>query len=87
MPAMPPGYPQPQKPAVVPDRTPWWVYLEDILILLAIASLWPTVFRMRGPVVFLIQGIALVTLLVIFVLRLRRMLAARRKAEDDARRL
>ena len=68
-------------------RSPWYVYVEDALILLAILALWPTVLRKQGPWTQAIQIVTLAVLVVIGVVRIRRIFAARRKAEDDARRL
>jgi len=63
----------------------YWV--EDILILAAIVTLWPTVLRMSGTWVLAMQIPALIVMLVIMVARGRRLMAARRQAEEDARRL
>ena len=67
--------------------TPWRVYVEDALIVLAIPVLWLTVLRMSGPLVIGIQVITLVVMLVVFFARGRRLLVARREAEEEARRL
>lgn len=71
-----------QKPA-----TRWYVYLEDALILLAIPALWFTVLRKTGPVAFGVQVVTLIVMLVVAFVRSRRLLVARREAEEDARRL
>ena len=65
----------------------WWIYVEDALIILAIAALWPRLVGQRGTWVDALQIATLVVLIAIGVLRLRRMFVARRKAEDEARRL
>ena len=78
--AMPPTN-SPQGPP--PKR--WWIYVEDALILLAIAALWPRLLGQRGTWVNVLQVLTLVVLVVIAVVRLRRMLVTRRKAEEEAR--
>lgn len=70
-----------------PPPKHWWVYVEDALIILAIAALWPRLVGQRGTWVDALQVTTLVVLVVIGVLRLRRMLVARREAEEDTRRL
>lgn len=70
-----------------PQLTPWRVYLEDALVLLAIPVLWFTVLRKTGPLVVAAQALTLAVMVAIFSIRTRRMLAARRQAEDEARRL
>lgn len=67
--------------------TPWYIYFEDALIILAIPVLWFTVLNMSGPLVTGIQVVTLLVLLVIGFNRARRLLAGRRRAEDEARRL
>jgi len=85
----PGGYPfGPATPgAPVPPRRPRLHWIEDILILAAIGSLWPTVLRKTGPWVTAIQIVTLAVMMVILVARGRRLAAARRRAEEDARRL
>ena len=83
----PPGYPPPTPPESSPPRTSRRVYVEDGLILGAIAVLWLTVLRLKGPWVVAVQVATLLLMVAIMVVRLRRMLAARRKAEEDARKL
>jgi len=70
-----------------PSRRPLLYWVEDILILAAIVTLWPTVLRMSGTWVLAMQIPALIVMLVIMVARGRRLMAARRQAEEDARRL
>jgi membrane protein implicated in regulation of membrane protease activity len=78
----------PRPPDPSPKAVPVWrLRVEDALILLAIPVLWLTVLRLSGPWVFAAQIVALAAMVVIFFVRVRRMLAARRQAEDDARRL
>ena len=84
---VPPGYPVPPSQDPGRERTPWWVYVEDALIILAIAVLWFTVARVRGPAVLAIQVVTLAVMVAIMVVRLRRLMAARREAEDKSRRL
>lgn len=67
--------------------TPWYIYLEDALILLAIPVLWFTVLNMSGPLVTGIQVVTLLVLIVIGFNRARRLLLGRRRAEDAAKRL
>ena len=67
--------------------TSWFVYLEDVLIILAIPVLWFTVLRMSEPLVTGIQVVTLLVLIVIGFNRLRRLLVARRRSEEDARHL
>jgi len=65
----------------------WRIVVEDALILLAIPVLWLTVLRLEGPEVLVIQMVTLAVMVWIMAARLRRLWAARRRAEDDARKL
>ena len=82
-PARPTRAPQMSGPA----RTPWWFYVEDAVNVLAIGVLWFTVLRVRGPAVRAVQIVTLVVLVAIMIARLCRFWRARRKAEEDARKL
>lgn len=68
-------------------RGRWRVYVEDALILLAIPVLWLTLFRMEGSAARTVQIVTLCVMLAVMAVRLRRLWAARREAEDEARKL
>ena len=57
-----------------------WLRIEDALIILCIASLWPSVFRIKGTGYTVMQVAALAVLAVILVFRVRRLLVARTEA-------
>ena len=68
-------------------RTPRRVHIEDALILLAIPVLWLTVLRKTGPLVVAAQWVALAVMVLIFLVRARRLMVGRRRAEEEARKL
>lgn len=53
-----------------PKKRIWW--LEEILILLCIFTLWPTILGWRHPFYEYLLYVALTTLIVIFLRRLKR---------------
>ena len=82
-PIVPPGLQEPE-----PLRSRWWVYVEDALIVfLGIGVLWLSVLRISGPGVLVAQIVALAAMVAIMVVRVRRLLSGRRRAEDEARKL
>ena len=82
-PIVPPGLQEPGPPG-----SRWWVYVEDALIVfLGIGVLGLSVLRISGPGVLVAQIVALVAMVAIMVVRLRRLLSGRRRAEDEARKL
>jgi len=50
----------------------WYVIVEDVVILLCILVLWPTVLGWEGSVFRILQWIALACLVVILTRRVRR---------------
>ncbi len=59
-----------------------WMRVEDVLIILCIASLWPTVLRIKGTGYTIMQLVALAVLAVVLIFRLRRLLVARSQARN-----
>jgi len=55
---------------------------EDIFILVCILSLWPVVLGLKGPVYQAILYIALVSLIALFIRRLRRLTRERGNADE-----
>ena len=56
---------------------------EDIFIILSIASLWPTIIGWNHPVYEFLLYVALISLVVIFVRRVRRFRKSREELHGD----
>ncbi len=55
-----------------PDRTRFWMALEDLFILLSIVALWPTILGWQGWVWEALKYTAVVGLIWIFLRRMKR---------------
>lgn len=55
-----------------PDRTRFWMALEDLFILLSIFALWPSILGWQGWVWEILKYVAVVGLIWIFTRRVRR---------------
>ncbi|MDP6779338.1 MAG: hypothetical protein QGI83_21470 [Candidatus Latescibacteria bacterium] len=55
-----------------PDRTRFWMGLEDLFILLSIFALWPTILGWNGWIWESLKYVAVVGLIWIFVRRVSR---------------
>ena len=67
------------KPTPASDKTSRWI--EDIFILLCIASLWPAILGWQEPIYQFLLYIALVGLVVIFLRRQKRLRDASRQTK------
>jgi len=66
----------------IPRRSLVWIRIEDVLTILCVISLWPTVFRIKGTGYTIMQVAALAVLVVILVFRVRRLHVARSRTRD-----
>ena len=75
----------PQKPQTPNERRAKVVFLiEYAFMLLCILTLWPVILGWSGTIYEVLQYVALVGLVFIFVRRMRRFRAARSDMENDA---
>jgi len=63
-----------------PEERKLWIYVEDALIVLAIAVLWLTIFKLEGEFCRWIQFVTFVVMVVILIRRINRI---RRATETE----